>query len=676
MKTKIFTGLLGIASFVFAVNSAAASQIPAGYVLVPAETFFEGDVNYSTTPTKIEISANKSSLRANDEIGFVDENYSTITATLRDETGNPIVGQKVNLVSSRTTDTIRALQTTTNKNGEVIFHILANEEGVSSFTAVADNQTINERSRIVFLQKAGSINGNLLRADIATGDERINIDFPGQVVVNTPTDITVEVEDNEGSLIEDFAGTISFVSSDELAILPRDYTFTELDRGTHTFANAVTFITTGNQTIDIYDDTNTLPQKFSIEVLGSAGTLEAPIIASPLGGGLANKTIPLLGFAEANSNLAILVNGQFFAEGESDESGRFLFEIDLLDGQHEITVAILNSDGSISTTSEAIKIEMDQTPPVVENIQLDPGNKVVVDTLMKVNVKGEPELENVQLHIGEDFIKLEETKAGIYSGEFTVSASGAYFLNLELVDSAGNIGSYPEITSLLAVSATPAVTIIATGCDGKILLEWQSGKNENLEVANYRLDYGVESKNYVESQILPDGTTRSEWEVHDLINGVEYFFALRGIDDFGKAVTNLSEEVSAIPQAGKICPSAEEDVIQLWQREDADGNPILVWNPVAGATSYRVYAGTQPNIFDLPIVEVNSTSFRPEGLLANEDYYFAISAIYSNGHEAATLSNITKIEVGPAEILLISITLALTGSWLIRRRFAQNKTTA
>ncbi|MFH1546678.1 MAG: hypothetical protein ABIE14_04845, partial [Patescibacteria group bacterium] len=242
-----------------------------------------------------------------------------------------------------------------------------------------------------------------------------------------------------------------------------------------------------------------------------------------------------------------------------------------------------------------------------------------------------------------------------------------YFFRIISLDNSGKQNGGSKI-----VSAIPAATFTAIGCDGKIILEWQP--SENPEVANYRLDYGIESENYVESRILPNGITRSEWEVRDLVNGVEYFFALRGVDDFGEVVANLSGEASAIPQTGKTCPTVEEETIQLWQREDADGNTILVWNSVAGAASYRVYAGTQPNLFDLPTVDVssNSTAFRPEGLLANKDYYFAVSAIYSGNHEAATLSNVAKIEVGPAEILLISTALALAGSWLIRRKFVRN----
>ncbi|MFH1546788.1 MAG: Ig-like domain-containing protein, partial [Patescibacteria group bacterium] len=538
MKTRIFAGLLGIVSFVLAANSAAASQIPAGYVLVPAEAFFGKDVNLTTLATEVEISANKSSLRANDEIGFVGENYSTITATLRDETGNPIADRKVNLVSSRATDTMRALRAATNENGEVVFRVLANEEGVSSFTAVAENQTVSERPRIVFLQKAGGIGGNLLRADVAadevttaTATNQIETEFPEQVVVDTPTDITVEIKDSEDNLVEDFAGTISFASSDELAILPKNYTFTELDRGGHTFANAVTFTTAGNQTIDISGDADTSPQQLSVEVLGSAETLEAPVITSPSDGELLNEAISLFGFAEASSNLAVFANGQFFAEGESDAAGRFLVEVELPDGRHEITVAILNSDNSVGATSEAIAIDVDQTPPAVEGLVLSPGNKVVADTLVKINVNSEPELESAQLRVDEDFLELEETEVGIYSGEFTAPASGTYLLDLELIDIAGNIGSYPEITGLLVEPKITIRKVETTPQDKRVDLVWGSPTN-HAEIKNYEIFYGTDEENL--SQKFTTTDNRTAWFIDQLNNNTTYFFQIVSLDASGR----------------------------------------------------------------------------------------------------------------------------------------------
>ncbi|MFH0776927.1 MAG: fibronectin type III domain-containing protein [Patescibacteria group bacterium] len=770
MQTKIIASLLGMISLICLANPALASQVPAGYVLVPADVFFgQGSSVIAPNTTVAEVSTSKSSVRVNDEIGYVGEKYSVATVTLRDEANRPVAGESVTLISSRATDSIKALQNETNSNGEASFQVLAKGEGVSSLTALAGNQTILERPRIVFLQKAGGIGGNLLRADVVTASaptkktvaatlttNQVFADFPNTIKADTPTDITVTIKDADGKIVEDFRGTINFQSSDSLAILPKEYTFGELDRGSHNFANAVTMLTAGDQTITIAGDTNLGSQEVPVKVLDGVGGVATPVITSPTDGALLNKTVLLEGLAPVNSNLVVFTDGQFLKNGQSDGDGKFLIDADLVDGQHEITVGVLKNDSSVGAVSEAIRVNLDKTKPVLEDVSLDPGNRVVSGQLVKITVKSESALAGAQFRIeNESDDLIESSVAGTYTGEFTAPADGAYFVSVELTDKAGNIGSFPEATSILVevpitiekvettprdgrvdlrwdapantasiahyeifygtdkeqldkkftttdnrtawfidnlnnntkyffrvvsvdadskqnggseiVQATPTAMVAATGCDSKIILSWQTPTNS--KIANYRLDYGVASGDYAESRLLSGGKKLKQWEVRDLVNGSPYFFALRGVDDFGEVVADMGE-VSATPTAGEVCGSIEP--IQLFQKRDAAGNIFLVWNPVAGATSYRIYAGTQPNVFDLPTVEVAANAFQPKGLAKNTDYYFAVSAVFSGVHNAATLSNVTKVEVGPAEIIFISLIAAFVGSLLIRRKFSRS----
>jgi hypothetical protein len=763
MLKKLFVGLLGIVSCVLTLNSAMASQIPAGYVLVPAEAFFGQNV-ISPEPTA-EISAAKSSLRVNDEIGYVGENYSTITATLRDETGKPLANSPINLISSRATDLVENLQNTTNSNGEIVFRVRANEEGVSSFTAVAQNQTIAERPRIVFLKKSGGVGGDFLTADVlaegtdsvVTAANQVTIDFPEKVGVSSPADITIEIKNAAGELVEDFVGTITFQSSDALAILPQDYEFTLLDRGEHVFANAVTFTSEGNQTVEVSGSPSVAGAKITVQVGNSAGDAEVPIITSPADGELLNKTVTLLGTTAANSNLAVFADGQFLAKGESDVVGNFLLEVNLFDGKHEITVAILDLDNSVQATSETIQVTIDKTLPKIEDLILSPSNKVIANSAVRISLKSELNLKKAKLVVGENSVELTDAAGdGMYLGEFTAPPAGDYLLEVDLTDAAGNIGEYPAAASLVVetkitiplveatpqdgqvdlrwdppannsdiqnyeifygtdsesldskfttpdnrtgwfidqlqnktnyffqivslnaagnqnggsevLEATPAATFVVVGCDSKVALRWEVSTDSR--VTSYRIDYGITSKNYSESRVLPGGASRDKWEIRDLINGVEYFFALRGVNDFGEVVASLNSEGSALPDFGKTCEQAED--IQLTQRQDENGNIFLVWNEVTGATSYRIYAGSQPNIFDLPTVEIEGTSFQPKGLKKNSDYFFAVSAIYAGNHESAAFSNLLKVEVGPAEIWLIAIGISLLTTFLIRRKVVQN----
>ncbi|MCF7836307.1 hypothetical protein K9N08_01570 [Candidatus Gracilibacteria bacterium] len=759
MLKKLLAGLIGIVSCMLTLNSVMASQIPAGYVLVPAEAFF--GQNIVSPATTAEISTIKSSLRVNDEIGYVGENYSTVTATLRDEAGKPLADSLVNLISSRTTDLVENLQNTTNANGEIVFRVRANEEGVSSFTAVAQNQTIVERPRIVFLKKSGGIGGELLAADVladgtesaATATNQVEVDFPEKVGVDSPTDITIEIKNAGGEVAENFVGTVVFQSSDTLAILPQDYEFTPLDRGRHVFANAITFTSEGSQTINVSGDSAVAPKEITVQVGNGTEDAEAPIVTSPADGELLNETVTLLGTAAANSNLAVFADGQFLVKGESDVVGNFLLEADLFDGEHEITVAILDMDNSVRATSEAIRVVIDKTLPEIEDLILSPGSKVVAGSVVKINLKSEPDLEKVRLSVGEVSVELEDIAgSGNYLGEFTAPQSGDYLLEIDLTDAAGNVGEYPAAASLIigtritideveatprdgrvdlrwnpptnsldiqnyeifygtdsenldskfatldnrtswfidrlqnktnyffqiisldaagnqnggseVLEATPAATFVVEGCDSKAALRWETSTDSR--VTSYRIDYGIASKNYSESRILPGGTSRDGWEVRDLINGAEYFFVLRGINDFGEVVADLGSEESTTPNFGETCEQMED--VQLSQRQDENGDIFLIWNEVAGATSYRIYAGNQPNIFNLPTVEIEETSFQPKGLKKNSDYFFAVSAVYAGGHESAAFSNLLKVEVGPAEVLLISALFGVIAAFLLRRK--------
>ena len=778
MKIKLFTVLLSLLTLALTTAPISAQQIPEGFALLVPLSSFGGQTTTTQNISVVEISPTASALRTSSDFSFIGEDRLTVTATLRDAQGQPATGQAVNLISSRTADTIRSLQPTTNSNGEIVFEITTSSEGVSTFTAIdqASGQVIAERPRVVFLKNSSAIGGNLLKSDLLAEagdgiaqnyDQQVRITFPQTVSANTPYDITINVADLAGKNVEGFTGTISFESSDNTAVLPNSYTFTELDRGEHTFAKAVTFATSGFKNIIVSsNDSVTQPAELSIETLGEQ-TIETiiPIIESPGDDFLTNETLSLIGTAPTNSNLAILAGGELVGTSESDENGDFLATVeDLPDGNYEISIAVLKIDNSIGEPSASITVTIDADTPELEEFSLEPDSTTIsVGSVVRITAKSESGLLDAVATIGAERIDLFEGLAGIYTGEFIASELGTYPLNFELTDEAGNQKLVAGTTILDIENAAPQITIVniqvepknqrvdlswdppinpvdhyeilygtdqnnlsqkfttfdsrtawyvgelnndtvsyfqiisfdtegsangqsevisatptsllglqATACDSKILLNWKEQADER--VASYKLAYGIESGKYVEERILPGGTNTSEWELRDLINGVEYFITIRGIDANNNPVFSSDEEVSATPVNGACHGSAAiymptiEQPIQLWQKKDLDGNTVLVWSPTPGVAGYRVYAGTQPNFFDLPTVTVATPYLRPDGLMANEDYYFAVRAIYGDGRESTLFSNVTKVEVGPALIIFGSLVLALGGGWMLRRK--------
>jgi len=68
--------------------------------------------------------------------------------------------------------------------------------------------------------------------------------------------VTINALDKDGNVKTDYTGTVTFTSSDKLAILPADYTFKSTDRGTKEFT--LKFKTAGNQTVTVTDGTISL----------------------------------------------------------------------------------------------------------------------------------------------------------------------------------------------------------------------------------------------------------------------------------------------------------------------------------------------------------------------------------------------------------------------------------
>ena len=78
--------------------------------------------------------------------------------------------------------------------------------------------------------------------------------LPNPYAAGTLVGVTVTAVDVYGNRSQVYSGTIHFSSSDALASLPADYTFTAADGGTHSFP--VTLTTAGNQSFSVADMVN------------------------------------------------------------------------------------------------------------------------------------------------------------------------------------------------------------------------------------------------------------------------------------------------------------------------------------------------------------------------------------------------------------------------------------
>jgi subtilisin-like proprotein convertase family protein len=116
---------------------------------------------------------------------------------------------------------------------------------------------------------------------------------PSPVVAASQNGFTVFATDAFGNRSNNYTGTVSFSSTDPLAVpgngLPNPYTFVAADAGTHTFPNGATLRTAGTQSIFVTDlATGFAGSQDGIVVLPSAGaTLQLSGFPNPATAGVA-----------------------------------------------------------------------------------------------------------------------------------------------------------------------------------------------------------------------------------------------------------------------------------------------------------------------------------------------------------------------------------------------------
>jgi hypothetical protein len=109
---------------------------------------------------------------------------------------------------------------------------------------------------------------------------------PSTTTAGAPFSLTVTALDANNNLDPTYRGTVHLTSTDGGAgvVLPGDYTFTDLDAGTHSFTNGATLVTAGNQTVTVADKASSSVNGSATETVTAAAathfTIGAPASAT------------------------------------------------------------------------------------------------------------------------------------------------------------------------------------------------------------------------------------------------------------------------------------------------------------------------------------------------------------------------------------------------------------
>ena len=188
----------------------------------------------------------------------------------------------------------------------------------------------------------------------------------------------------------------------------------------------------------------------------------------------------------------------------------------------------------------------------------------------------------------------------------------------------------PEYT-ISAAPAAPVVTAGNSATSGKPMLTWDAVDG----ATSYRV-YRATSQNGP-CRLLGSVTTTTYVNT-GAKDGVTYYYMVTAVNDSGESA--FSNTVSGQNKAVTSKPAAP--VVKIGNSATS-GKPMLTWNAVSGATSYKVYRATSQNGTYSLLGSVTVTSYTNTGAKDGVTYYYKVTAVNDSGESA--YSNIVSGQV-------------------------------
>ena len=179
----------------------------------------------------------------------------------------------------------------------------------------------------------------------------------------------------------------------------------------------------------------------------------------------------------------------------------------------------------------------------------------------------------------------------------------------------------PEYT-ISAAPAAPVVTAGNSATSGKPMLTWDAVDG----ATSYRV-YRATSQNG--PYRLLGSVTTTTYVNTGAKDGVTYYYMVTAINDSGESA--FSNTVSGLNKAVTSKPAAP--VVKIGNSATS-GKPMLTWNAVSGATSYKVYRATSQNGTYSLLGSVTVTSYTNTGAKDGVTYYYKVTAVNDSGESA------------------------------------------
>ncbi len=578
-----------------------------------------------------------------------------VSVILRDRYGNTLSGRPVTLVASRTSDKVTPLSPETDATGTQHFSVTATEEGTIQLRAIdlLSAVTIGETAQI----RAGStaMGGEYapLTSYTASNTSGKKFYFNAQAVssfdiidgfeVTAPMQmtageeaqkVTVRAVDRNGVTVENYTGTVRFVTTDPQATVPNfgTYTFLSRDLGVKSFPLALTFRSPGEQTFRVEDETDaTIVGETVISVSGQGGvgpTGGLEVTSHKDGDYVNSLDLIVEGIGPRFVNL-IVIGGDRDYTGSTDDMGRFTIPIALAQGRQDYTLRVRNDLGTYDSGN--IHLVLDQDAPEISMIQFAPeapeeGTKVLVV------VESEPGLSNAFLRIPDRVnsipqdVELVEntTQPGSYQGFFTAPASGSYQPIATVMDKAGNV---TELATQLQIGGKTLPQVQGLKAEPKVDAVDLTWDPVTSDVTGYRIYIGDSEDNYLYT--LDTGRVITKATVKGLTQGQVYTFAVTALRDEIES-EEKSVSVSAQVLGFKLEVTPQDGALRVQWTSLANDLPLQ--------TFILEYGTTETDLSEKRTLNGDLRDYTIRDLLNGVEYFIRVTPVTITGDTLDELS--------------------------------------
>ena len=571
---------------------------------------------------------------------------SPLTVQVEDAYGNAVPNQTVKVFSSRNEDVIN-LAGTTNDLGLVKGTVFSTEPGVSIISALVEEEMLFEKAEIVFHLPATPLGasgqsgiGRFLKAQLFSDDFEevayLSLEgLPSEVLTEEGYTFKVLAKDSNGNVVKNYEGQVRFSSNDSGASLPVDYTFTKTDQGEHEFAVAAAFSSPGKRTLTVTDlQTPSIQGQVELDVVSKNQVVEPPVgdalvILTPNPGTFSSPRMTITGRGEAGvpikitdgptvlvEDLSLDINGDFFYQTPALADGRHLFRAELMDG---------------SVFSNVVEIRIDNTPPRVLAVEVDPPDGVAAGGVFRVSVSSNESLSTATCTFEGEATALNRSGDN-FVGDITAGQQcGTFPLACVVADVLGNELQENAAATIKVCGTEPVVVSSDTDKDG--LTDEEEGVVEDEDAD------GV--PDYLESNLV-DSTGNGIVDQKDPTNDTDK----GGKNNITEKNEGLNPLVAADDENSDLPPTA----ISNLSATPGEEKITLNWSPARddkAVSRYKVLYGEMPeNLYGVNITPDNRTQWYVDKLSPATKYFFKVIAIDSDGNEGVSSNAVEATTFG------------------------------